>query len=139
MNKKFIYEYWSKTELGIRMIKSNHVSDSDLLFLIPNNKKKMHDLPLSRMSKKRKTKQKKRRKTHIMFFGCFDIIEEIIEEQICSKWYNNEFFDKFVDIKDISIGEPVYYMDESAEEYNNTFNEMINSRRYGFRNEVNYG
>lgn len=52
----FIYEYWGGTDLGKEMIKSNNVSDSDLLFLIPNNIKKMHGLPLTRMSGKKKTK-----------------------------------------------------------------------------------
>jgi hypothetical protein len=39
-NTKFIYEYWNRTNLGREMIKSNRVSELDLLFLIPNNVKK---------------------------------------------------------------------------------------------------
>ena len=40
-NKEFIYEYWGRTRLGKEMIKSSNISDSDLLFLMPNNVKKM--------------------------------------------------------------------------------------------------
>ena len=56
MNKEFIYEYWNKTKLGKAMIKSNNVSESDLLFLIPNNVKRMHGLPLTRTFGKKKKK-----------------------------------------------------------------------------------
>ena len=56
-NRKFIYEYWGRTRLGREMIKSNNVSESDLLFLIPNNVKRMRGLPLTRISGKKKKKQ----------------------------------------------------------------------------------
>ena len=47
-----IHSYWSKTEFGNMMIKSDYVSDSDLLFLIPNNKKKIIGLPMTRLGDK---------------------------------------------------------------------------------------
>lgn len=55
MNTTYIYEYWGRTEFGRKMIKSDRVSESDLLFLMPNNVKKMHGLPMTRVAAKRKS------------------------------------------------------------------------------------
>ena len=104
-NKEFIYEYFSRTELGKKMIASNHISESDLLFLIPNNVKRMHGLPLTRISSKKKRKQKEQRKRFVLSFRLFDIIEDIVEETLCSKWSNNEFFNEFVEVKNLNIGD----------------------------------
>lgn len=104
-NKEFIYEYWGRTELGRAMIKSNNVSESDLLFLIPNNVKRMHGLPLVSISGKKKKKQKEQRKRFILSFKLFDLIEDIVEETLDFKWSNNEFFDGFVEIKNLDIGD----------------------------------
>jgi hypothetical protein len=104
MNKKFIYEYWGKTELGRRMIDSDYVSESDLLFLIPNNVKKMHGIPLTRISGKKKRKQKERRKRFILSFELLDIVADLVEDTLCSTWLDNAFFDKFVEFKNLSIG-----------------------------------
>ena len=103
-NKEFIYEYWGRTELGRKMIASNNVSESDLLFLIPNNVKRMHGLPTTRIIGKKKRKQKEQRRKFILSFNLFDIIEEIIEENLCSNWSQNEFFGQFVDVKDVTHG-----------------------------------
>ena len=103
--KDFLYAYWSRTELGREMIKSNHVSDSDLLFLMPNNVKRMHGLPLTRMSVKKKRKQKEIRRKNILGFNLFDIIEEIIDKTIGEQIIDNDYFGKFVDVKDLSIGD----------------------------------
>ena len=104
-NKEFIYEYWGRTELGRAMIKSNNVSESDLLFLIPNNVKRMHGLPLTRVSGKKKRKQKEQRKRFILSFKFFDIIEDIVEETLGSKFSNNEFFGEFVEVKNLNLGD----------------------------------
>lgn len=101
--KSFVYEYWNKTELGQAMIASSSVSDSDLLFLIPNNVKKMHGLPVTRMSGKKKRKKKIQRKRLILSFKLFDLIEEVVERTIVSTWSQNDFFDKFVDVKNLAI------------------------------------
>lgn len=103
-NKEFIYEYWGRTELGRKMIASNNVSESDLLFLIPNNVKRMHGLPTTRIIGKKKRKQKEQRRKFILSFNLFDIIEEIIEETLCSEWSQNEFFQQLVDIKGFTHG-----------------------------------
>lgn len=104
-NKEFIYEYWGRTELGRKMIASNNVSESDLLFLIPNNVKRMHGLPTTRIIGKKKRKQKEQRRKFILSFNLFDILEEIIEDTLCSKWSDNEFFGEFVEVKNLDIGD----------------------------------
>lgn len=104
-HKQFVHEYFNRTELGRVMIASNSVSDSDLLFLIPNNVKKMHGLPMTRMPGKKKRKNKNQRKRHILSFKIFDLIEEIVERTIVSTWSQNDFFDKFVDVKNFAIGD----------------------------------
>ena len=104
-NKEFIYEYWGRTRLGREMIKSNSVSESDLLFLIPNNVKRMHGLPLTRISGKKKRKQKEQRRRFILSFKVFDIIEDIIEETLGAQWFDNEFFGEFVEVKNLNIGD----------------------------------
>lgn len=104
-NKEFIYEYHNRTRLGKMMIASNHVSESDLLFLIPNNVKRMHGLPLSRVSKRGRSAKKYRhgRRRFILTFNLFDILEEIIEETLPS--YTNEFFGQFVEVKNLALGD----------------------------------
>ena len=103
--KAFIYKYWNRTELGRAMIASSSVSDSDLLFLIPNNVKKMHGLPVTRTHGKKKRKKKNQRKKFILSFKLFDLIEEIVERTIVSTWSQNDFFDQFVDVKNFDIGD----------------------------------
>lgn len=106
-NKEFIYEYWNRTKLGREMIKSNNISEFDLLFLIPNNVKKMHGLPLTRIPGKRKRKQKEQRRRFILSFKLFDIIEKTIEEMFKSKFSDGEpqFFNEFVDFKKLRFKE----------------------------------
>lgn len=103
-HRYLIHKYWSRTELGRKMIDSNNVSESDLLFLIPNNVKKKYGLPLTRISGKEKRKQKRQKKRFIKSFGLFDLIEETIEKNIYSKWDTNEFFEQFVDFKEVRYG-----------------------------------
>ena len=96
-----IHSYWSKTEFGNMMIKSDYVSDSDLLFLIPNNKKKIIGLPMTRLGDKHnKRRYKNNRCRHIVAFKMFDILEEVIEQKI-----SKLNFDNFVDYKDIRFGD----------------------------------
>lgn len=107
-NKEFIYEYWGRTELGRKMIASNDVSESDLLFLIPNNVKKMHGLPMTRIISKKKRKRKERKREFILFYKLFYIVEEIIEETFYSKWSENDFFGEFVEVKNLNLGDRNY-------------------------------
>ena len=103
---KFVYEYWNRTELGRKMIASDSVSDNDLLFLIPNNIKRRHGIPATRIIGKRKSVIKRKRKHNILSFKLFDIISDLIEElvpEVC----NEEFFTQFVDVKDMSLGDKI--------------------------------
>lgn len=108
--KYFVYEYWNKTELGRKMIASDSVSDSDLLFMIPNNVKRMHGLPASRTYGKRKSIIKRDRKRRISSFRLFDLISEIIEETL-PKTYDNEWFGEFVDFKNVEAEEYTFKPD----------------------------
>lgn len=104
-NKSFIYEYWNKTELGREMIASNHLTESDLLFLIPNNVKRRYGLPLTRTSGKKKRKKKQQRKRFIAGFKLFDIIEEVVDKTLCNNIQENNFFNQFVEVKKLNLGD----------------------------------
>lgn len=104
MNTAYIYEYWGRTEIGRKMIKSDRVSESDLLFLMPNNVKKMHGLPMTRVAAKRKSHYKRLRKRMILSFRLFEIIEDVIDE-ILPQTYNEEFFGQFVEFKNYECGD----------------------------------
>ena len=110
-NKQFIYEYWGRTELGRAMIKSENISESDLLFLMPNNVKHMHGLPLTRCAQKgrKKRKYKTQRKRQILCFKLWDILSNIIEDTICSQWKDSSFFQDFVDVKECALGDKNIY------------------------------
>lgn len=103
---KFVYEYWNRTELGRNMIASDRVSESDLLFLIPNNVKRMHGLPVSRSTTRRKSAAKKLRKRAILSYKLFELIEEIVEKTLPQK-IDNEFFGQFVEVKNFNVGDKV--------------------------------
>ena len=103
------------------MIKSNHVSDLDLLFLMPNNVKRRHGLPLTRISGKKKRKQKEARRKNIFGFKLFDIIEEIIDKTISEQVVHNDYFGKLVDVEDINIGDPNYFVDENIVDKFNSY------------------
>ena len=101
---EFVYEYWNRTELGRKMVASDSVSDSDLLFLIPNNVKIRHCLPTTRICGKRKSIEKRNRKRIIMLFQLFDMISDTIEEMI-PEVCNEKFFETFVDIRNIDFSD----------------------------------
>lgn len=104
MGKEFVYEFWErKGELGKAMIESNHVAYEDLLFLIPNNMRKAHGLPLTRIRGGRKRIKKNRMKIAILTFKMYDIIEETVDKLIEEKFSNENYFVKFMDFKDKSL------------------------------------
>ena len=101
-HRLIVHDYWNKTERGIEMIKSNHVSDFDLLFLIPNNKKKILGLPLTRISKKYKKKKYKNDKINLIIsFKLFDLIEETVNDILGNNFVEDEFFQTFVEFQNI--------------------------------------
>ena len=103
--KSFIYKYWSRTKLGREMITSDSVSDSDLLFLIPNNVKRRNGLPVTRTYGKRKSVIKKNRKRQMLQFKSYDLIRKLIEETITEKFGSQNFITDFVDVKNVDIGD----------------------------------
>lgn len=104
MGKEFVYEFWSrKGELGKAMVESNNVTYEDLLFLIPNNMRKVHGLPLTRMRGGRKRIKKHRMKVAILTFKMYDIIEETVDKLIGEEFSNENYFVKFMDFKDKSL------------------------------------
>lgn len=107
--KSFVYDYWSRTKLGKEMLASNSVSDSDLLFLIPNNIKRRNGLPVTRTYGKRKSVIKENRKRQILLFKSFDLISKIIEETITEKFSSESFITDFVDVKNADIGDRHYF------------------------------
>lgn len=73
-----------------------------------NNKRKMRGLLVLRgMNNKYRSKK---------FYSfkptprVFSLVEDIVEEMICNSWKDNKFFDKFVDFKDIDIGDKNEYV-----------------------------
>ena len=76
-------------------------SNEELLYLFPNNKLKRNGLPLKRGGSKKK--KKIIRMLHDK--RLFNILEDIVDDVLTSKLESNQFFNEFVDIKDIHIGE----------------------------------
>lgn len=68
-----------------------------------NNKRRMRGLPVlrGRVNKCRSKKFPSFEPTPRVFF----LIEDIIEETLCENWKNDKFFNKFVDIKNIDVGD----------------------------------
>lgn len=68
-----------------------------------NNKRRMCGLAVlrGRVNKCRSKKFPSFRPTPRVFF----LIEDIIEETLCENWKDNKFFNSFVDIKNIDIGD----------------------------------
>lgn len=102
--KELILQYWSKTDIGKKMILSNHVSYSDLLFMIPNNVKRRYGLPSTRTCGKRKSQIKRNRRHRIRAFNLFDILVEVIEDQF-SETFDVKYFQNFVDIHNMDQGD----------------------------------
>ena len=102
---QFVHDYWSRTELGRAMLASENVTESDLLFMIPNNVKRMHGLPATRTYGKRKSVIKRHRRRCIESFKMFDLISEIIDDLLVKEWNNSEFFGQFIDVKNIGFGD----------------------------------
>lgn len=89
MKAKIIIEYWKRRGFGEEMIKE--YSESDLLFLIPNNEKRMLGLPITRVQGGNKKRQKHTRKRRIIHehFGVLEShIAKLVEEQI-REYINN--------------------------------------------------
>lgn len=80
---QYVIDYWINRggDLGRRMIESGLFSEHDLLFLMPNNVKRMHGLPMTRANGQRKNMIQKRKES-ILRYPLYTIITEMINEQI---------------------------------------------------------
>lgn len=96
-----------KNRLLKELYERKNFNNEELLYLFSNNKLKRNGLPMKRGgSKKRKCKLK-----IIHSQPMFNIIEDIIEETLCKSWKENSWYNKFVDFKDVSLGEKnTFYM-----------------------------
>ena len=106
-NKQFIYEYWNRTEFGRAIIQSKYLSESELLFLMPNNVKRMHGLPLTRCAKRGRNKREyKARQKRLILHKCWNIFWDEAERRLCD-YYSHNSMDNFVDVKDCALGDEV--------------------------------
>lgn len=77
-----------------------------------NNKRRRHGLSVlrGRVNKCRTKRCPSFRPTPRLFY----VLEDVIEEALTNKLKSNEFFDKFVDIKDIQVGDQnVFYVNQN--------------------------
>lgn len=98
--------YFTQTEFFSKMYYSGKFTDYDLLYFLPNNKLKRLGFPMKRGGK---NKIIKKYRLHNLEF-C-NIVEEIIEERLCNQ-FQKEFFNKFVSINDLDLGDKNIYKGE---------------------------
>lgn len=103
--KEVIHRYFSKTELGLRIINSNFVSENDLLFLIPNNFKRRLGLKPTRVFNRRKSNSKQNRRHHILGWQYYELIQQIINEMLEDYFNQGSFIVDLVDVKNILEGD----------------------------------
>ena len=73
-----------------------------------NNKRRMHGLSVlrGRINKCRSKKFPSFRPTPRVFF----LIKDIIEDTLCENMKDDKFFNKFIDIKNIDVGDKIYFL-----------------------------
>ena len=90
-----------KNRLLKELYERNNFSNEELLYLFPNNKLKRNGLPMKRGGSKKKKLKVRILRSQPMF----NIIEDIVEETLCKSWKEDFWFNKFVDFKNVTIGE----------------------------------
>ena len=61
----------------------------------------------------------------------FCLLEDVIDEVLTDKFKNNELFGKFIDIKDLNIGDAkVYYTSDCEDQYKGALDEYFRETRY---------
>ena len=103
--KEVIHRYFSKTELGLRIINSDFVSENDLLFLIPNNFKRRLGLKPTRVFNRRKSNSKQNRRHHILGWQYYEFIQQTINEMLEDYFNQGSFIVDLVDVKNILEGD----------------------------------
>ena len=99
--------YFTQTEFFSKMYHSGQFTDDDLLYFLPNNKLKRLGFPMKRGGKNKRIK-----KYRLHNFDFCNIVEDIIEERLCTYQYQKEFFNKFVSINDLKLGDKNIYKGE---------------------------
>ena len=88
-------------QIGEMLLRSDRVSEADLLLAIPNNYKRLHGLPLTRRNGKRKALCKKRN-TAFLLAAVFPMVEELISSLIPQRV--EESFSLFADVSSVPYG-----------------------------------
>lgn len=104
-----VLTYWEYKPLGPQMLDSENLDFHDLLLLIPNNKKKMLGIPMTRIAGRRKHFIKKQQILRTTTWKLWDILSETIDNILNDRLVTSSFFQDFVDIKSIELGDPVPY------------------------------
>ena len=99
----WIKAYFTQTEFLSKIYHSGKFTDDDLLYFFPNNKLKRLGFPMKRGGKNKRIKKYKLHR-----FNLFNILEEIIKERLYNQ-YQKEFFNKFVTVNDLDLGDKNIY------------------------------
>ena len=94
-----------------------------------NNKRRNYGLPVlrGRCNKYRSKKYPSFRPTARLMCA----IEDIIDEVLTNKFKNNEFFGKFVDFKDVCVGDTkVFYTSDYEERCKEALSEYLRENKY---------
>lgn len=95
--------WWGRRDVGRRILKSGRFSESELLRLIPNNWKRMHGLPVTRVLGKKKRDRKDKWKKPLFESEVYRIAAEIIAETLTKK--AEDTYSRFADVRHIGLGE----------------------------------
>lgn len=110
-----VNEYWGKSEIGRYLLETGYISRSDLLFLIPNNKKRMYGLKPHRSTQRRCSAEKHSRKEKIIESpGFFLAVDWVLSKELSKKI--DSVFDKMSDVNDVCVGEKGVFTCESGKD-----------------------
>jgi hypothetical protein len=110
-----IRKYWSRTEVGRDFLESGLFSESDLLFLMPNNVRKLHSLPMTRKHGKRGRKRILQRKRRLFENEMWAVIQGAIEQHVEAMFKTGVAFDRFASIQDFPGGDRTEFYKEEDE------------------------
>lgn len=102
---------------------SGKFTNYELLYFFPNNYLRHHGFqPL------RGGKRKRYNKHRIMSFRLFEIIENIVEEMLYKEWSESPFIEKFVEFKNLDVGQS--YMGCDLSQSNDFYSYINNNNKY---------
>lgn len=91
-----------KHSLLKELYEHKNFSNEELLYLFPNNKLKRFGLPMKRGGSKKKKKMRQK----LFDQRLFNIIEDMIDDILTKQLTTNSFFQEFVEVKNVSLGDP---------------------------------